>query len=314
MAPMNYMIPNYNMGEMNPEMVNNNYMGFPSQMMNLQGFMGRMPLNNSMNIQNNMNMSNIQGNMNMTNIQGMNNNYMVKQQQKAPKSKYNMYKDGNDNQNQQMNQYLMNNNIQNIYQNNNNQKNNNYNNSNNNKNKNKLNEKENKKIIIDNIIIGQEKRTVLMLRNIPNKYTLNNIVDEIDSSFWGKYDYINLPIDYERKLNLGYAFINFVDPLHIILFYETYHDKKWTKYKSEKKMDMTYADKQGKKDINCKDEQTYFAIEDKKINFNSLKPKIQIPMKYYDFFKKIYPNSVCIKEDKYSIYQDKCFFVKHLKK
>ena len=307
MPAMNYIIPNY-------------------QMMNIPGFIGtQMVINNSMKLNNNMNlnMQNAQVNMNIP-IQAINNGYMIKQ----PKSKYNMYKDGNmndNNQSQQLNQYIMNNNLQNnIYQNNNNNNNNSNNNnfnnnsnnnSNNNKNnKNNKNEKQNKKIIIDNIIIGQEKRTTLMLRNIPNKYTLNNIVEEIDSSFWGKYDYINLPIDYERKLNLGYAFINFVDPLHIILFYETYHDKKWTKYKSVKKMDMTYADKQGKKDINCKDEQTYFAVEDKKINFSSLRPKIEIPMKYYDFFKKIYPNSVCIVEDKYSIYQDKCFCVKHMKK
>lgn len=86
-----------------------------------------------------------------------------------------------------------------------------------------------------------------MLRNIPNKYKLNDLVKEIDKSFWGKYDYINLPIDYERKLNLGYAFINFVEPLHIILFYESYHNKRWMLYKSDKKMDMSYADKQGKR-------------------------------------------------------------------
>ena len=170
------------------------------------------------------------------------------------------------------------------------------------------------KIKIDDIIIGKEKRTTLMLRNIPNKYTLNNVIEEIDRSFWGKYDYINLPIDYERKLNLGYAFINFVDPMHIILFYETYHLKKWSKYKSDKKMDMSYADKQGKKDINCKDDQTYFAIEDKRFVFNSLQPKIEIPVSYLNFFRKIYPNSVCILEDKNDFYNDKCFVVKHLGK
>ncbi len=179
------------------------------------------------------------------------------------------------------------------------------------KNQNQLNDK---KIKIEDIIIGKEKRTTLMLRNIPNKYTLNNVVDEIDRSFWGKYDYINLPIDYERKLNLGYAFINFVDPMHIILFYENYHLKKWSKYKSDKKMDMTYADKQGKKDINCKDDQTYFAIEDKRFVFNSLQPKIEIPVSYLNFFRKIYPNSVCVIEDKNGFYNDKYFVVKHLGK
>ena len=73
-----------------------------------------------------------------------------------------------------------------------------------------------------------------MLRNIPNKYTLQNLVEEINPSFWGKYDYINLPIDYERKLNLGYAFINFVEAMHVVMFFDTYYNKKWSKYRSDK--------------------------------------------------------------------------------
>lgn len=55
------------------------------------------------------------------------------------------------------------------------------------------------KVNIENIIIGKDKRTTLMLRNIPNKYSLQNLVDEINSSFWGKFDYVNLPIDYSVK-------------------------------------------------------------------------------------------------------------------
>jgi hypothetical protein len=90
------------------------------------------------------------------------------------------------------------------------------------------------KINLENIIIGKDKRTTLMLRNIPNKYSLQNLVEEINPSFWGKYDYINLPIDYERKLNLGYAFINFVDPMHVVMFYDTYFNKRWSKYRSDK--------------------------------------------------------------------------------
>jgi hypothetical protein len=53
------------------------------------------------------------------------------------------------------------------------------------------------KVNLINIITGKDKRTTIMLRNIPNKYTLQNLVDEINSLFIGKYDYINLPIDFE---------------------------------------------------------------------------------------------------------------------
>ena len=79
-------------------------------------------------------------------------------------------------------------------------------------------------------------------------------------------------------------------------------------------MDMTYADKQGKKDINCKDEQTYFAIEDKRFDFNSLQPKIEIPVNHLNFFRKIYPNCVCVLGEKNGYYNDNCFVVKHLGK
>ena len=53
------------------------------------------------------------------------------------------------------------------------------------------------KVNLENIITGKDKRTTVMLRNIPNKYSLQNLVDEINLLFVGKYDYINLPIDYE---------------------------------------------------------------------------------------------------------------------
>ena len=78
-------------------------------------------------------------------------------------------------------------------------------------------------------------------------------------------------------------------------------------------MDMTYADKQGKKDINCKDEQTYYAQYDNRFNFKSLNPKIEIPMRYHDYFRKIYPKSVCV-EEKLPIYQNPCFQVLNLGK
>ena len=311
---MNYMMPNYNnINDINGKFPNSmmrktgdnmNYIPvIPPQMMNIGGFIQpKIPNNiaqiNSLNQLNNINMANAAMNIQMIN----NNNYLINQ--KIPKSKYNMYKNNATNQDQ------LNPLIQNMKNMNNNSRNTKNSNSNN---KNKAKGKEKQKIDIIDIISGKDKRTTLMLRNIPNKYKLNDLVKEIDASFWGKYDYINLPIDYERKLNLGYAFINFVDPLHIILFYETYHNKMWKLYKSGKKMDMTYADKQGKKDINCKDEQTYYAQCDNRFNFKSLNPKIQIPIGYLDYFRKIYPKSVC-KEEHCSIYENQCFQVLNLGK
>jgi hypothetical protein len=73
-----------------------------------------------------------------------------------------------------------------------------------------------------------------MIRHIPNKYTISFFLEEIDSEFKNKYDLLYLPIDYENKCNLGFAFINFTDPMHLILFYDRHRGKKWLKFKSDK--------------------------------------------------------------------------------
>lgn len=50
-------------------------------------------------------------------------------------------------------------------------------------------------IFLDNII--KDGRTTIMLRNIPNKYTRDMILEEIDMfNFKKKYDFFYLPIDY----------------------------------------------------------------------------------------------------------------------
>lgn len=63
---------------------------------------------------------------------------------------------------------------------------------------------------LENIINGKDKRTTIMLRNIPNKYTLSNLVEEVNTLFAGKMDYINLPIDYEVKQLWIIKFIYFL--------------------------------------------------------------------------------------------------------
>lgn len=51
--------------------------------------------------------------------------------------------------------------------------------------------------------------TTVMLRNIPNKYTREMLVKQLQVDFKGRFDFMYLPIDFKNKCNVGYGFINF---------------------------------------------------------------------------------------------------------
>ncbi|XVE63766.1 hypothetical protein DITRI_Ditri07aG0046300 [Diplodiscus trichospermus] len=52
---------------------------------------------------------------------------------------------------------------------------------------------------IDRIMLGEDKRTTLMIKNIPNKYTSKMLLAAIDEHCRGTYDFIYLPIDFKAK-------------------------------------------------------------------------------------------------------------------
>uniref|UniRef100_A0A0D9WBR0 RRM domain-containing protein n=1 Tax=Leersia perrieri TaxID=77586 RepID=A0A0D9WBR0_9ORYZ len=99
---------------------------------------------------------------------------------------------------------------------------------------------------IDRIAKGEDSRTTLMIKNIPNKYNCKLLLAAIDENHRGTYDFIYLPIDFKNKCNVGYAFINMTDPQHIIPFYKTFNGKKWEKFNSEKVASLAYARIQGR--------------------------------------------------------------------
>ena len=170
-------------------------------------------------------------------------------------------------------------------------------NSNKKKNFNPLSDSEKEKNIINLMDIFQCKdlRTTLMIKNIPNKYTITSLLKEINNNFKNTYDIFYLPIDYINKCNLGFAFINFVEPFHIILFYEIYRGKKWKKFNSDKICDLLYAKIQGRNELIShfkKGKVLSFESEDKRpliLPVPHPLPKIYLPIYYLDLFLKLYP-------------------------
>ncbi|KAK8664612.1 hypothetical protein V6N13_084391 [Hibiscus sabdariffa] len=113
-------------------------------------------------------------------------------------------------------------------------------------NRNQLDNKKQFQLDLDKIISGEDTRTTLMIKNIPNKYTSKMLLAAIDENHQGTYDFLYLPIDFKNKCNVGYAFINMLSPSHIIPFYEAFNGKKWEKFNSEKVASLAYARIQGK--------------------------------------------------------------------
>ena len=77
-------------------------------------------------------------------------------------------------------------------------------------------------------------RTTLMIRNIPNKYTINEISEEIDLEHANTYDFLYLPCDLKNQCNVGYGFINFLNTDYLLSFYEKFEGYVWKRYRSEK--------------------------------------------------------------------------------
>lgn len=54
------------------------------------------------------------------------------------------------------------------------------------------------------ILSGEEKRTTVMIRNIPNKFKQMTLLEMINKNHDGRYDYFYLPMD----LKVPFIFIN----------------------------------------------------------------------------------------------------------
>jgi len=74
--------------------------------------------------------------------------------------------------------------------------------------------------------------TTMMIRNIPNRYTQREFVREVDDlGFAGTYDFLYLPIDKGTLCNVGYAFVNFLEPQDAVRCSEVFHNYVFQRYR-----------------------------------------------------------------------------------
>ncbi|KAJ5205612.1 RNA recognition motif 2 [Penicillium cf. griseofulvum] len=101
-------------------------------------------------------------------------------------------------------------------------------------------------IHIDRIIDGLDVRSTVMIRNIPNKITADQLKMILDESSFGKYDFLYLRMDFTHRCNVGYAFMNFGDPIDILTLIHAREGKSWPDCISSKRTEISYATLQGK--------------------------------------------------------------------
>ena len=166
-------------------------------------------------------------------------------------------------------------------------------------------------IHLDNVLKLKDKRTTIMIRHIPNKYTIDILMEEININFKGKYDVLYLPIDFVNNTNLGFAFINFIDPMHLIYFYDEFIDRKWKLFNSGKRCQLVYGKLQGKAELleYAKKRNGMNGMNKNEYRYpwqmncyvdNSMygnPPQIEIPMKYYKVFLHYYQYALCQKKN-----------------
>ena len=162
------------------------------------------------------------------------------------------------------------------------------------------NENYKRKIDLTNIITGEERRTMIEINKISKKYNIKTFKEELNNKgFKGKYDYISFEIidryNNDTNINTNYkkVYINFNDPLHIIIFYYLYQ-KKYFNFKGNIN-DIQYSDHIQKRDICLESNNNLKNSYNNNIKkTNSEISKIEIPKEYFDFYKKVNPNDVCI--------------------
>ncbi|KAH9062342.1 RNA recognition motif 2-domain-containing protein [Lactarius vividus] len=93
---------------------------------------------------------------------------------------------------------------------------------------------------------GQDMRTTVMIKNIPNKMTDKDLMTFIERVCPRRIDFFYLRMDFKNGCNVGYAFVNFITVDDLLRFAKARLGVKWNMYASEKVLQMSYANYQGK--------------------------------------------------------------------
>ena len=88
--------------------------------------------------------------------------------------------------------------------------------------------------------------TTVMMRNIPNRYTQEDLLEELNGKgFHAAFDYFHLVMDMRTKRNKGYAFLNLRSPVLARQIHAEFNGYHLQRYQSRKVLDVALAEVQG---------------------------------------------------------------------
>ncbi|WWD01495.1 hypothetical protein V866_008439 [Kwoniella sp. B9012] len=90
------------------------------------------------------------------------------------------------------------------------------------------------RVFPERILSGLDPRTTVMIKDVPNKLSRQELVNILEEVVPGEYDFVYLRFDFKNCCNALYRFI------------EAKVGKKWNMFSSEKVLQVSYADIQGK--------------------------------------------------------------------
>jgi len=87
------------------------------------------------------------------------------------------------------------------------------------------------------------ERTTLMLRNIPNDYSRDMLLELLDAQgFAARYDFLYLPVDFKRMAGLGYAFVNCASEVDAEQMMATFHGFRQWRFNSAKVCEVVWGE------------------------------------------------------------------------
>ena len=143
------------------------------------------------------------------------------------------------------------------------------------------------KINMKKVLSFEDKRSTLMIKNIPNKFTTEKLLEFIDINFKGTYDLFILPKDGNKNRNFGYSFINFISSYYIPFFYHEFNGKKWKDTNSLKICEITYSKYQGRSELITHYPNKIIFFND--VNKSNKDGFFFIPSEYKFLFKQLFP-------------------------